>query len=134
MSKDRTRFINDESQVPAGWIPLADLAAGDKTTKRALTEAHMEGRIEAVKLVRHRGDLKTGRVWMKPEDVDAFFASYRTVRRAASTAVAEAPKQQGEELVAALSRDIQALRDSIAGLHPAVQNLQAAFELFVGSK
>lgn len=123
MSKDRTRFISDESQVPAGWVPLSELATDDKTLKRALTDAHRLGRIEAVKLVRHQGDLKTGRVWMQPTQVEEFLASYRSARR---PFVAQ-DQRQGEELVLSLSRDIKELR-------AAMSDLQAAFELYVGAK
>lgn len=126
MTKDRTRWINSESQVPEGWIPMATVASDDKTLKRALTDAHKDGTIDAVKLVRHQGDLKTGRVWMNPEHLDAFLASYRPLRRPASEQAAPA-KRQGEELVLSLSRDIQELRT-------AMQNLQAAFELYVVQK
>lgn len=121
MQQEKTRYISDESQVPSGWVPMAQLAPSDKALRRALTDAHRDGRVDAVKLVRRKGDVKTGRVWMDPDQATAFIAAYRGVQRPATQL------DQADELVSSLSRDIGELR-------AAIENLQAAIELYGAAK
>lgn len=74
-----TRFITEESQVPAGYVPLASF---DSTSRlhRALCKAHSEGKVRAVKLVRHEGDIKTGPVWLHAGDAEKFCDEYDAPR------------------------------------------------------
>jgi hypothetical protein len=66
-----TKFIQDESQVPDGYVTLASF--GHNTPlHRAMCDAHRDGRVRAVKLVRHEGDIKTGAVWVHAGDAEGF--------------------------------------------------------------
>lgn len=70
----RTQIIKDESEVPPGYVPLANY--GKKTaTHRRLCAAHAEGAIRAVKQARYVGEMRTGRVWVHEQDAAAFLAA-----------------------------------------------------------
>lgn len=70
----RTEIIKEESEVPAGYIPLASF--GRKTAKHSrLCAAHAKGLIRAVKLARHLGEMRTGKVWVHQQDATNFLAA-----------------------------------------------------------
>jgi len=65
MRKYRTKVITDESQVPAGFKRISVLA-DSITDQKKLSDAHTDGLIEAVKLMRSTDD-RTGPVWVDAE-------------------------------------------------------------------
>lgn len=65
MGKFKTKVITDESQVPAGFRRIAALADSLSDQKR-LSDAHTDGVIAAVKLMRSTDD-RTGPVWVDAE-------------------------------------------------------------------
>lgn len=113
---DQTRYITDESQVPAGWPTLAALAA-TPSERRALSQAHRDGRVKAVKLVRSEAESRTGRVWLEPTEAAVWLGEYRGILK--REPLVRTP--QIDDLVASLSRDIAALNDSINELRAAVE-------------
>jgi|LakMenEpi03Aug12_release.lakeMendotaPanAssembly.Ray.scaffolds.fasta_scaffold494549_1 hypothetical protein len=62
-----TVCIDSEDKVPAGYIPLTDFDSQSAAHKR-LSDAHREGQIRAVKLVRTMRDFRNGRVWVHEGD------------------------------------------------------------------
>lgn len=65
MSKFKTKVITDESQVPPGFKRISALADSLADQKR-LSDAHTDGVIAAVKLMRSTDD-RTGPVWVDAE-------------------------------------------------------------------
>ena len=82
MRKYKTKVITDESQVPAGFKRISSLA-DSLTDQKKLSDAHTDGLIEAVKLMRSTDD-RTGPVW-----VDAQAAAH--VLRGSATLQARKP-------------------------------------------
>lgn len=113
---DPTRYITDESQVPAGWPTLASVA-DTPSERRALSKAHREGQIKAVKLVRSEAESRTGRVWLEPTEAAVWLGEYRGILK--REPLVRTP--QIDDLVSSLSRDIAALNDSINELRAAVE-------------
>jgi hypothetical protein len=66
MSKFQTKVITDESQVPQGWMRVSQLCES-LADQRKLSEAHTDGLIAAVKLMRSVND-RGGPVWVSPDD------------------------------------------------------------------
>lgn len=58
------RIITSESDVPAGYVPLSSI--GNRTEQKTLSDAHNDGHLDAVKLMRTHRDWKTGKVWVDP--------------------------------------------------------------------
>jgi hypothetical protein len=58
-----TKVITDESQVPAGYVRICDVTP-DATLQRRISHAHMDGTIQAVKLMRSVKDT-VGPVWVE---------------------------------------------------------------------
>lgn len=113
--KHSTRFITDESQVPAGYLPLASFT--NMRVRRALSDAHKDGRVRAVKLVRHEGDIHTGSVWVHKTDADEFCLSYeQNSFKAVRVNQPSADTQDQDAISAASLRDIESsLRSIVAG-------------------
>lgn len=126
--KHSTRFITAESDVPEGYVPLASF---DHTTRlhRALSKAHAEGRVRAVKLVRHEGDIKTGAVWVHEGDAAVIRAAYDGTGAAASKADQQAatPSQIEAAVVAMceISNTLVLVYGLLERLTQAVEKLQA---------
>jgi hypothetical protein len=80
-----TKYIHSTSEVPAGYVPLSHY--GDADTKKIVSKAHCQGLIPAVKLCRHKGEERTGPVWLSKPHTDEFLANYN--RRAISEACGE---------------------------------------------
>ena len=62
----KTKVIIEESQVPAGWVRISELAKSNTDQKR-LSDAHAAGALPAVKLMRSIDD-RTGPVWVCPAE------------------------------------------------------------------
>ena len=61
----KTRVITDAAQVPAGFISMAELCkTHGEPTARALSDAHTQGKVQAVKLMRTPND-RSGPVWLE---------------------------------------------------------------------
>jgi hypothetical protein len=61
----KTRVITDANQVPAGYIPMADLCKlHGEPAARALSDAHTQGKVQALKLMRTPND-RSGPVWLE---------------------------------------------------------------------
>lgn len=65
MGRFKTKVITEESQVPEGFRRIAAIADSLADQKR-LSDAHTDGLIRAVKLMRSTDD-RTGPVWVCPE-------------------------------------------------------------------
>lgn len=127
MSKvEGTRFINEESQVPQGWLPLKEVTdrstSEGKTFARQLSYAHQTGEVRAVKLVPGHNYVRVGRVWVHPDDYAKFRRKFEARRQYAeqSQVKAASPQSQDDDLRAELRRVTATLAD-----------LQAAVELYV---
>ena len=123
--KHSTRFITDESQVPDGYVPLASF--GHNTTiHRALCDAHRDGRVRAVKLVRHEGDVKTGAVWVHGVDADEFQRNYG--KPCVKQTQQEQRASTSEDGIAALQAALTAIATNQVSLLRAVERLADAAE------
>lgn len=115
--KSLTQFIQDESQIPEGFIRLASFGH-DKNDHRALSDAHRDGKIRAVKVVRCEGELRTGAVWVHEADARSFLSS----RLAASPPAHKNKPRVSEDSaqpIAALASAIVELAAAIrGGNHP----------------
>ncbi len=60
-----TKVITDESQVPEGYVRICEISPSNTEQKR-ISEAHQEGLIAAVKLMRSTRDT-VGPVWVHKE-------------------------------------------------------------------
>lgn len=135
-----TAYINDESQVPDGYVPMALF---DHTTRlhRALSKAHSEGKVRAVKLVRHEGDIKTGPVWVHGGDAEEFRQSHEATRPTApepadipATAPVIACREHDERRVVSAAQMEAAvialceINNGITLMHATLERLTAAVE------
>lgn len=93
MKKHKTKVITDESQVPSGFKRISVLA-DSLTDQKKLSDAHTDGLIAAVKLMRSTED-RTGPVWVDAE------AAARVLR---GTNARQACKHDAQPNVAADSR------------------------------
>lgn len=59
------RIITSETDVPHGWVRIAD-AATSATDGKILSDAHNSGALPAVKLVRTTSSYRTAPVWVDP--------------------------------------------------------------------
>ena len=57
------RIITSESDVPSGWVRIADLT-DNATDAKILSDAHTTGDLDAVKLIRTTSEVRTGPVWV----------------------------------------------------------------------
>jgi len=130
-TKDKTRYITDASQVPEGWVPLKEVT--DRSTPegatfaRKLSVAHQDGSVRAVKLVRSRGDVRVGRVWLCPDDLEDFRRQFESRRSAATPSVRQSVEGRCDD-------DEEGIRQELRRLTATVSDLQAAIELYVFSK
>ena len=76
MTKFHTRYITSELEVPPGYVSLASLCNGDIDLKKVVSKAHCRGLIPAVKLCRHRGEERTGPVWVSKQHADEYLKDY----------------------------------------------------------
>jgi hypothetical protein len=57
------RIITSEDDVPDGWVRIADLT-DSSTDAKILSDAHTNGELDAVKLIRTTSEIRTGPVWV----------------------------------------------------------------------
>ena len=70
-----TKVITDESQVPEGYVRICDISPSNTEQKR-ISEAHQEGLIAAVKLMRSTRDT-VGPVWVHKESAVELLEGHR---------------------------------------------------------
>lgn len=85
----QTKVITDESQVPEGFVPMSRWER-DKTNHKRLSDAHNDGRINAVKLIRFASEARVGKVWVHEQEAIRFLDALDSSR--ASQAKVESPK------------------------------------------
>lgn len=79
--KYKTRVITDESQVPDDFVRLKEYAeTHDEYTRRKISEAHIDGLVRAVKLMRSPDD-STGPVWIHRGDAESIIGSPKPPRQ-----------------------------------------------------
>jgi hypothetical protein len=104
MGKFQTKVITDESQVPPGWMRVAQLCESLADQKK-LSDAHTDGFIPAVKLMRSVND-KSGPVWVSPDDARLILQSDKLepAKKFAADAAAAAlmSSRQAESVIVAL--------------------------------
>ena len=101
MGKFKTKVITDESQVPAGFRRIAALADSLSDQKR-LSDAHTDGVIAAVKLMRSTDD-RTGPVWVDAEAAARVLAPPDAAGKSKPATAADAiDKRHAEAAVIAL--------------------------------
>ena len=93
-----TKVITDESQVPEGYVRICDISPSNTEQKR-ISEAHQDGLISAVKLMRSTRDT-VGPVWVHRE------SAVELLRRHREKATLGIPATAGTDpvLLAALDR------------------------------
>ena len=95
----QTRVISDESQVPQGYIRLKDLADKySETDRKKLSDAHNDGHIRAVKIMRTVND-RTGATYVHEGDAEAYLRG-RIQKREMKTE----KRESGDALVVELRR------------------------------
>jgi hypothetical protein len=101
----QTRVISDESQVPNGFVRLKELAEKySDTDRKKLSDAHNNGKIRAVKIMRTVND-RTGATYLHAEDAERFLKG-RAKRTEENLAGASWPMGMSEhQYVAYLSRE-----------------------------
>jgi hypothetical protein len=83
MKRFKTKVITDESQVPDGFRRISVLA-DSITDQKKLSDAHTEGVIAAVKLMRSTED-RTGPVWVDAEAARLVLAGDKPKAKAKQT-------------------------------------------------
>ena len=117
MRKYKTKVITDESQVPAGFKRISSLA-DSLTDQKKLSDAHTDGLIEAVKLMRSTDD-RTGPVW-----VDAQAAAH--VLRGSATLQARKPAKAVDSAWA--DRRIESAVIALCEINNGITLMQATLE------
>ena len=122
MRKHKTKVITDESQVPAGFKRIASLA-DSLTDQKKLSDAHTDGLIAAVKLMRSTED-RTGPVWVDADAARRVLdgSERQQVRKPAIPSVASS--SQIEAAVIALCE----INNGITLMHGVLERLTAAVE------
>lgn len=120
MRKHKTKVITDESQVPAGFKRISSLADSLPDQKK-LSDAHTDGMIAAVKLMRSTED-RTGPVWVDAEAARRVLEG--TDKPRANQKAACEPSQQLEALLCALSAMVT---NQVTTLH-AIERIADAVE------
>lgn len=128
-----TAYINDESRVPDGYVPMALF---DHTTRlhRALSKAHSDGKVRAVKLVRHEGDIKTGPVWVHAGDAEQFRKAHEATPPASpepadipTTAAVVADREHDERRVVSPAQ-LEAAVAALCEINNGITLMQATLE------
>ena len=132
MGRFKTQVITKREDVPEGYANLRlfvtrDDGSVDTTLAKALSEAHTNGLLPAVKLFRSASDWKTGPVFLDRDAAQRFVAEWHAARTPRSTAMTMpvVDEQVAVPTVAAMEE----LRLAIVSLAADVRNLQAAVEL-----
>jgi hypothetical protein len=74
-----TKVISDTKDVPHGYVRLSEITK-DVTDAKRLSDAHDQGDIPAVKLIRTTGEIKTGPVWVCERSARDFLAGIHAAR------------------------------------------------------
>jgi hypothetical protein len=124
-----TRIITTIDDVPVDHVPCKYFyrhfdGVLPATFQKMLSDAHMNGHVRAVKLVRTIGELKTGRVFLHKEDTMRFLESQLSKK-----AEEQRPAATDTHVVSATWQDNSELLAAIRGLTKAVKDLTAATEL-----
>ena len=122
MRRFKTKVITDESQVPDGFKRICSLASS-LTDQKKLSDAHTDGFIDAVKLMRSTDD-RTGPVWVDADAAIRVLAS-SSGYHAAKAGVAKQPDGNGNDpaLVALIRID-----NGLALIHATLERLANAVE------
>jgi hypothetical protein len=121
-----TRIITTIDDVPVDHVPCKYFyrhfdGVLPATFQKMLSDAHKDGHVRAVKLVRTIGELKTGRVFLHKEDTLRFLESQLSKKSEEQPKAVEAPRvsaawQDNSELMAAIRRLTQAVQDLTAAM------------------
>jgi hypothetical protein len=121
MNKFKTKVITNESQVPAGFTRISELASSLRDQKK-LSDAHTDGLIEAVKLMRSIDD-RTGPVW-----VDAAAAAKVLAGVPQAPAKPSHEKQSADVAIAALTEVLSAMVTNQFTLIHAIEQIADAVQ------
>lgn len=127
--KYQTKIITSDNQVPSGYVPVNNFRANGfvgrwPTIAKAISEAHSNGQIRAVKLCRTVGDLKTGLVYVHEGDCTAFLNERYSEPRTAAKAKDAEPARLHET-----GEAIERLTTAMGDLMAAMADLTAALRL-----
>jgi hypothetical protein len=121
----QTKVITDERQVPAGYISMVEVREkhGESLAKK-LSDAHKEGKVPAVKLMRTIND-RSGAVWVDMRAWDEWQKA-KPVSRLTSEFHGTRPKNESpwDELVC-ISFAVQATANNVARLVETLEAMQA---------
>ena len=120
MKKFKTKVITEESQVPHGFRRISSLA-DSLTDQKKLSDAHTDGFIAAVKLMRSTED-RTGPVWVDAEAAREVLAGDKT--RTKKVSAYQMSAGQNEAAVIALCE----INNGISLIHATLERLTAAVE------
>lgn len=129
--KYSTVIVTSLDQIPDGYVPVAEMKGQFNgnwpTVKKRISDAHAAGRIRAAKLVRTLGDLRTGRIWVHPDDAREFITDALAREEHAAKAEPQRVEEPPRTAVARESSDELLL--AIKRLTAAVDDLTAAMQL-----
>ena len=134
MGRFKTQVITRRDDVPEGYANLRLFVTRgdgtiDKTLAKALSEAHTNGMLPAVKLFRSASDWKTGPVFLDRDAAERFVAEWHAARTPRSAAMPMPTTVVDEQATAPTVTAMEELRLAIVSLAADVRNLQAAVEL-----
>ena len=122
MRRFKTKVITDESQVPNGFKRICQIASS-LTDQKKLSDAHNDGFIEGVKLMRSTDD-RTGPVWVDAEAALRVLTSNSSYH-VAKAGTAKQPDSHGNDAaLATLTR----IDNGLALIHDTLERLANAVE------
>ena len=115
------RIITSEDDVPKGWVRIADLT-DNATDAKILSDAHTNGDLDAVKLIRTTSEIRTGPVWVEAIAARALLSRCQAKRDgAAKPASAQADNVTPDYVVELL----QSINDSLGRIAAAADAMAA---------
>ena len=120
MKKFKTKVITEESQVPHGFRRISSLA-DSLTDQKKLSDAHTDGFIAAVKLMRSTED-RTGPVWVDAEAAREVLAGDKA--RTKKVSAYQMSAGHNEAAIVALCE----INNGISLIHATLERLTAAVE------
>lgn len=124
--KFRTKVITDESQVPAGFRRISALA-DSITDQKKLSDAHTDGLIEAVKLMRSTDD-RTGPVWVDAVAADRVLRGEEKPKEGSKSSGATGIDKRHVESVCESLADISSDVGTLHQILSVLERLTAAVE------
>ena len=126
MGRFKTKVITDEAQVPKGFVRIASVADSLADQKR-LSDAHSDGLLEAVKLMRSIDD-KHGPVWVDARAAESFLQDSSNPKAAKPLSASLTPEhfQAAITALCEISNGIAVLCDEVRRLRT---DMAAAVEL-----